>query len=151
MVGYFTIRVRLHDQWGPRSKTSIRRCWTWLLGRSSWLSGTEVAGARDGSWSRRCFTWLYLIAKLSHSGLMWMGVACFLHRPMFCYCQTGIELPDRHCPIPSCCSGRWRLLGGGGCKAPRSGYLTGGEILSTHNYRNEEKRWCGLLMCLVLF
>jgi hypothetical protein len=40
---------------------------------------------------------------------------------------------------------------GRGCKAPRSGYLTGGEILSAHDYRNEGKRWCGLLMCLVLF
>jgi hypothetical protein len=29
--------------------------------------------------------------------------------------------------------------------------LTGGEILSTHDYHNEGKRWCGSLPGLVLF
>jgi hypothetical protein len=28
---------------------------------------------------------------------------------------------------------------------------TGGEILPVHVYHNEEERWCGLLLCSVLF
>jgi hypothetical protein len=50
-VGYFTNRVKLHGQWGPRLDTLVHRGWIDLAGCSYWLLGTEVAYARDGSWS----------------------------------------------------------------------------------------------------
>jgi hypothetical protein len=31
------------------------------------------------------------------------------------------------------------------------GWAEGGKILPGHDYRNEGKRWCGLLLALVLF
>jgi hypothetical protein len=37
------------------------------------ILGVEVDDARDGSWRRCCVMWLYLAAKPSHMGLMWMG------------------------------------------------------------------------------
>jgi hypothetical protein len=48
----------------------------WAPGCSSWFSGilgAEVDDVEDGSW-RRCFaTLLYMAAKPSHVGSMWMG------------------------------------------------------------------------------
>jgi hypothetical protein len=58
VVSYFTNRVKLHDQLGPRLRTSVRRGWMGLPGHSSWFPSTEVDGAWDGSWRYRCFTWL---------------------------------------------------------------------------------------------
>jgi hypothetical protein len=37
------------------------------------------------------------------------------------------------------------------CRGGRRVGQTGGEILPTHVYRNEEQRWCKLLLCSVLF
>jgi hypothetical protein len=51
----FTLRIKLHGQWGHRLRRSVRRGWIGLPGRSSWLPGVEVDDARDGS-LRRCFT-----------------------------------------------------------------------------------------------
>jgi hypothetical protein len=48
---------------------------------SSRLSGVDVAGVQDGSWSRLCFVWFYLTAKPSHIRPDVDGLACFLHRP----------------------------------------------------------------------
>jgi hypothetical protein len=62
--------VELHGQWGPKVRTTVRRSWMGLLGRSSWFPGAEVDGAEDGSYSHRIwhgFTWLL---SLPMSGLM---------------------------------------------------------------------------------
>jgi hypothetical protein len=48
---------------------SIHSSWRGLLERSSGFPGTEVDGARGGSWGRHCFTQLYLAAKPPHMGV----------------------------------------------------------------------------------
>jgi hypothetical protein len=58
-----------------------------IPGRSSWFPGTEVDGAQNGSWRCHCIAQLYLVAK-SHIGVNVDGLACPLHRPTVCVCQT---------------------------------------------------------------
>jgi hypothetical protein len=60
---------------------------------SSWLSGVDVVGAQDGSWSHLCFTWLYLAAKPSHMRGYVDGLACRLHRPTNCGWQAWEHNP----------------------------------------------------------
>jgi hypothetical protein len=67
---------------------SVRSSWRGLSERSSWFSGAEVNGARDGSWRHRCFTQLYLAAKPSHMGVDVDGLACSLHCLTVCDRQT---------------------------------------------------------------
>jgi hypothetical protein len=50
----------------------------------SWLSGVDVAGARDGSCDCVHFTLLYLDANPSHVGVDVDRPACRLHRPTGC-------------------------------------------------------------------
>jgi hypothetical protein len=83
-VGYFTTRVKLHGQWGPRLETLIHCCWIRIPDCSSWLSCADVAGARDGSWSCLRFTLLYLDAKPSYVGADVDDLVCCLHRPTDC-------------------------------------------------------------------
>jgi hypothetical protein len=59
-----------------------------LPGRSSWFPGVEMDGARDDSWRRCRFAQLYLAAKSSHMGVDVDGLACPLHCPTVCDCQT---------------------------------------------------------------
>jgi hypothetical protein len=105
MVDYFTTRVKLHGQWGPRLEISVCRGWTGLPECCSWLLGIEVASVRDGSWSCRCFTSLYLAGKPSHVEADVHGLACFLHHPNslrmsdgVCVGRGGTELLDKCCP-----------------------------------------------------
>jgi hypothetical protein len=120
--GYFTIRVKLHDQWGQRLRISIRRGWTGLPGRSSSLPGAKVEGARDGSWcyhAWRCFTWLL---SLSHVGADVDGLAYSLPRPMTYSHQRGGQC----CLIGVVLSQRLAMGDAPfwGREAPGSGYLT---------------------------
>jgi hypothetical protein len=95
-----------------RLRMSVRRGWTRLPRHSSWFPGTEVEGARDGSWccrAWRCFTWL-----LSLPTWGWCGRARLPPAPSYGLhpSEGWIMLPDRCCPVPSLSSGRWPLFGG---------------------------------------
>jgi hypothetical protein len=46
---YFTTRIKLHGQWGPRLEMSVHSGWIRLSDCSSRLLGADVAGARDSS------------------------------------------------------------------------------------------------------
>jgi hypothetical protein len=71
---------------------------------ASGLSGVNVAGVQDGSWSHLWFIWHCLAAKSFHVEA-----------------DVGAVFFDMCCPVPSCCSGRWCLSGG--CEAPGIGYF----------------------------
>jgi hypothetical protein len=85
---YFTTKVELYYQWGPRLRTSVHSSWRGLPRWSSWFPSTEVEGARDSSWRHHCFTQLYLAAKPSHMGDDVDWLACSLHCPTVCGHQT---------------------------------------------------------------
>jgi hypothetical protein len=72
-------------------------CSTWFLG----ILGAQVDDARDGSW-RRCFTvWLYLVAKPSHEGSMWMGSPTPYTVLWPRAIRPGDRPPTRRCLVPS--------------------------------------------------
>jgi hypothetical protein len=48
---------------------------------SSWLSGVDVAGARDNFWGCHHIALLHLAAKLFHVGADVDGLTYRLHRP----------------------------------------------------------------------
>jgi hypothetical protein len=54
---YFTTRIKLHGQWGPRLKTSIHRGWLRLLGSRvlMWMVPGTVLGDACAS---HYFTWM---------------------------------------------------------------------------------------------
>jgi hypothetical protein len=72
---------------------SIHSSWRGFLGHSSGFPGTEVDGARGGSWGRHCFTQLYLTAKPPHMGVDVDGAAYCLHRPTAYGCQPMVQGP----------------------------------------------------------
>jgi hypothetical protein len=77
---YFTTRIKLHGQWGPRLKTLIHRGWLRLLGSRvlMWMvPGTVLGGCL-------CFTLLYLDARPSHVGADLDMLAYHLHHPIDC-------------------------------------------------------------------
>jgi hypothetical protein len=69
--GYFTTRVKLHDQW------FVEVGWGFLgILLSYWVL------------RRYYFAWLYLAAKPSYVGVDMDGLACPLHCPTICGHQT---------------------------------------------------------------
>jgi hypothetical protein len=83
--------------------------------------GAEVDDTQDDSW-RGCFTvWLYMRLSLPRWGVSVDGLACPLHWPTVCCCQTrgqglllGVVFSCRY-------SGRWHLSRD--VKPPGSRYL----------------------------
>jgi hypothetical protein len=61
--------------------------------RYSWFSGAEVDDARVGYWRRR-HARLYLVTMPFHMGADVYGLACPLHHPTVCGCQTRGQSPD---------------------------------------------------------
>jgi hypothetical protein len=87
----FIFKRRLHDQRGPRLTRSVCRGRSGLLWCSHvFLSvpGAEVDDAWEGS-QRCCFVICpCLAAKSSHVRVDVDGLACSLHHPTICNCQT---------------------------------------------------------------
>jgi hypothetical protein len=124
--GYFTTRVKLHGQWGPRLEISVRSGWIRLLECLSWIPGVDVAGAWDGSWGCLCFAVLYLDAKSSHVGTYVDGLAYHLHHPTDYGWQTWEQSP-----LTGVIASHHVVMGGMvwehlsvGCEAPGTRYMT---------------------------
>jgi hypothetical protein len=66
-----------------------------------------MAGVWDGTWSHLCFGWFYLACKPSHVRADVDGLACFLHHPMVCCCQTRGQ-----CFLPGAALSRHAAVGG---------------------------------------
>jgi hypothetical protein len=73
MVSYFTTRVKLHSQWGPKLETSVHQAWIrmpgYLLGSRAltWWEPEMVLGVTIASFG------FASPLSLPMWGLMWMG------------------------------------------------------------------------------
>jgi hypothetical protein len=88
-----------------------------MPGRLLGSRGGDVAGARNGSWSRLCLVWFCLATKPSHVRDNVDGLACFLHCPtvygwqMWLQCSlTGATLSCRATAVDGAFSGGARPL-----------------------------------------
>jgi hypothetical protein len=94
--------------------------------KDAWLPdgclGANVAGARDGSWSRLCFIWFCFAGMPSHVGVDVNGLACFLHQRMVCDWQTWVQC-SLISVVLSCCVAVVGDTFLGGARPPETEYL----------------------------
>jgi hypothetical protein len=96
----FTFESKLHGQWGPELRRSVRRVWTKLPRNSHWLLDVLL-----GSWvflALRWTTiekvlgvgavwrWLFLTVKPSHAGVNVDVLSCPLHQPTAYGCRPRV-------------------------------------------------------------
>jgi hypothetical protein len=93
MVNYFTTRVKLHGQWGPRQEASVH--WAYIMMPDCLLGSQaqtwQVPGMVLGvTFVLFGFAWLLSLLLAPSYGLRLADMGALLH--------------DRHCHVPSCCS-----------------------------------------------
>jgi hypothetical protein len=93
----------------------------WRSSRLLGVLGTEVDGAREGSWYRCCEALALIGAKPLPVGAVVYGLACSLHRPTVCSWQMWVQ----RFRIGATLSHRVLVVGDAfwGCEVPGLGYL----------------------------